>query len=87
MENIMRIFLVVVIALFLIATVGSVVLNDRQVTHWEYNIVETNQDNPVTLDSFGFEGWELVSVISIEKKEGWTDFRFYFKRKLQDVTK
>lgn len=76
---------VIVWSIFMI--LGSVFLTGEPINQWEYNLVETDQNNSITLNKFGFDGWELVSVIPIQKREGWTDFRFYFKRELQEATK
>lgn len=38
-------------------------------------------DDPFDINKFGYEGWELISVINIAARDGviWKT-RFYFKR-------
>ncbi len=75
------------IAMFLI---GIIILSgciEKQITQWEYVVVETFNEKEVSLNEYGFDGWELVDVQAIQKEAGQQDYRFVFKRPLQGIEK
>lgn len=48
---------------------------------WEYKIEATTREHGVDLNKLGEEGWELVTVVSMNKEAGWQDYKYIFKRR------
>ena len=73
-----------------IVLIGLIVLSgciEKQVTKWEYEIAETTNEKGVSLNEYGFNGWELVDVQTIQRELDRQDYRFVFKRQLQEIEK
>jgi hypothetical protein len=51
------------------------------VTRWEYFVAPVFEHNPgEILNSFGQDGWELVTVLQIENPQGGRSLVAYLKR-------
>lgn len=74
--------------LIAIVLIGLIVLSgclEKKSIQWEYMTVDTIE-GAIDINKYGFEGWELISIVTIQTESNRQDYKFYFKRHLQEKT-
>ncbi len=75
--------------LIVIFLIGILVLSgclQNQTTQWEYMVADTIE-SPIEIDELGSNGWELVSIVTIQTEPGIQHYILYFKREKQEIEK